>query len=194
MNPHIILRSIKNFIRAYDDDLVDGLESSGTLKEIRQISTSRSTRMEQRIFIGVVFSDGSESYDATQVGQSIRYENVVTQTADNSYSIEVHIGDYAIQQDGEGPASEYELFETDTETFWTFVSRLARLFREYASIPSSTGSFVIEVYGDGSTEDRRIGVRDLSQTTVDAQGQERAVLYAILDFRVGTCGEPNPLA
>ena len=194
MNPHIVLRSVRNYIRLYEADLVADLESGGTAKVIGQVTTSRHTRPKQRIFVWLTIPNMVEYYDGTELGSAIAYSHVVTQQAHNEYDMEMHVADYALQQAGENPGEDYELFERDAETFWTFVSRLVRLFRQYTSIPSSTGTFKIEVYGDGSEEDRRIRIRDLSGYVAGEAGSTHAALYAIIYFRVGTCAEPNPLS
>jgi hypothetical protein len=194
VNPIVVLRSIKAFIREYEDDLLEDLESGGIQKVIGQITTSRSTLARMPIFIAIAMMQGDEYYDSTEIGNAISYDYVVTQQARVRYDVTLHVGDYLQPQSGEEIGTEYEPYEKDTETFWTFVARLVRLFREHTAIPASSGDFTIEVYGDGSEQDRRIGVRDLSGRVPDASGQLREALYAVLDFGVGTCDEPNPLA
>lgn len=194
MNPNLILWSIKDLIVDNEAALTNGLESSGEPKTIEQISTSRHTRMRGRIFVGILCSTAVETYDASRISNAVAYSYVVDQTPNVRYTIEIDVADYAEAQAGEEFGGDYEEFEKDATTFWTFVSRLVRLFRTNTAIPAHSGSFTIEVYGDGTAEDRRIQIDDLSVIYEDATGARRTQLYAGLKFDVQTCGEPDPLA
>lgn len=194
MNPHIILWSIKDLIEGNEMALLADLESNGEAKRIAQVTTSRHTRVRDWIFVGIVAQQVVETYDASRYGNTVAYSHIVNQAANNRYTIELDIADYAVAQLGEETGGEYEEFEKDAETFWTFVSRMVQLFRTNTSIPAHSGNFTIEVYGDGTEFDRRIQVEDLSATITDGSGRTEAALYARLTFDVGTCGEPSPLA
>ena len=122
------------------------------------------------------------------------YAHVATKPFTSEYYLALHVVDFATVQSGEIEGGDYERYETDVETFETFEARLVDLFRLNTAIPASTGDFTIEVYGDGGAQDRRIDGRDLSQRYTDSSGAEHELLYSVISFRVGTCGEPYPLS
>jgi enolase len=194
VNRNVIKRSIKAFIRENEDDLVDGLSSGGTPKRIAQITTAHGTEARQRIFIGIECATWADYVDATQFGGVISYAHVATKAFTAEYYLGLHVADYAVVQRDEVEGGDYERYETDTETFETFCARLVDLFRKETAITASTGNFTIEVFGDGGTQDRRIDGRDLSQRYTDNQGVQHELLYELISFRVGTCGEPYPLS
>jgi hypothetical protein len=195
VNRNVIKRSVKAFIRLNEDELVEDLESGGRPKRIAQITTAHGTEPRQRIFIGIECATWAEYVDATQYGGGgVSYAHVATKPFVTEYYLGLHVVDFATAQAGEGEGRDYERYETDTETFETFEARLVDLFRRTTAIPASTGNFTIEVYGDGGAQDRRINGRDLSQRYTDPSGAEHELLYSVISFRVGTCGEPYPLS
>lgn len=189
MNPYLVRRAIKAFIRSHEDELVSGLESGSRPKAIGQITTARGTPALQRIFIAIVDTEGLEVYDDRDTN-TVRYSTIVAGTPENTYQIQVHVGDYAQRQTGESTGGDYEAYEKDTEAFETFVSRLQDLFRKYTSIPPESGSWTIEVIGDG----KRIRGQDFSQRVTDDAGAIHEALYRILYLQIRTCGEPRPLS
>lgn len=195
MNPIGIRRAIKAFIRTYESELVDGLESSNIPKKISQILLSRvEPKQKQGIAIGITSPRSARYFDAeSSGGNTIRYSYIASGRSTNEYFIEIHVRDYAQRQAGETVGGTYEPFEKEEETFWEFMGRLEDSFRKYTAIPPESGSHTIEVYGNGSQRDREISAEDLSQRYVDSAGSEEYILYGILRFQVGTCGEPNAL-
>lgn len=193
MNKHLVKKAIKKFITDHESELVNGLTAGGSDKRIGTITTSRFTPFKHPISIGIECTDWTESYDATMLGSSIAYDKLTDENPNTVYTIELHVGDFAQVRTGEVDMGDVEPYETDTETFETFLSRLVRLFRKYTTIPPVSGNWRIEVYGDGSKTDRRIDGRDQSVRFSDG-GKVYAALYEVITFKVQTCGEPDPLA
>jgi hypothetical protein len=189
MNTINARRSVKQFIRTYRDELLEGLESNNEPLYIARCTTSRITPQTvsgNGIYIGIVpGQDGARSFfDATQLGTSISYTQATSLPETVIYDIEIHTGMYANIQSGEETGGDYEPFEVDTETFETFTARLVDLFRKYTTIDAETGSYTISVYGDGGENDRLIR----------AAGESRRTLYWVFYLRLETCGETTPLA
>lgn len=195
-NTIAVKRSVKEFIRQYESELLTGLLGDGGSKRIAHISTTRGQPTgETWIYIRIDIPTWSEFYDGSAVGSSVRY-SVQTQTqAIIEYDVDLHIWDYAQMSGGEQPGGDYEPFEKDTETFETFIARIADLFRKYISITPEDGSdYTIEVKGVGSARDREIRGRDFSQRVTDSQaGVTSELLYHTLHFTLRTCGESRPL-
>jgi hypothetical protein len=110
-----------------------------------------------------------------------------------SYEMEIHVTDYAQIQGGEETGTPWELYEKDEQAFDTFVARLMELFRINTNIPPESGSFTIEVEGNGGNTDREIIRRDFHAFGEDADGSPLAGLYTVLSFKIRTCNEPAAL-
>lgn len=198
MNSINARRSIKQFIRAYQDELLEDLESNNEPWRIQKCTTSRLTPPSvsgNGLYIGIIAGETQSYFDASQMGTSINYERLSTSLPETArYDVEIHVGGWANIQEGEEEGGDYEYFETDTETFETFIARLVDLFRKYTTIDSETGSYTIRLFGDGGENDRRIHGRDISIPTDESTGESRRALQWVLRLRVETCGETTPLS
>jgi hypothetical protein len=194
-NEDLIKRAVKLLIYNNRSDLVDGLSFAGTDLAISQITrTVLTVGRLPGLHLAVVCPSWEEHANAyVPGGSSIRYSHAKKQI-EAEYEIEVHSALDASPSGGEAVEKYLQQFENAQAAFDTFVARLANLFRDNETIPPETGSFTIELLPkDGTANDRRIAKESRTGWYADGAGIPIATLWDILRFRVGTCGEPDPL-
>lgn len=189
-----IKSAVLKLIKDNEASLVNGLASDGLDKDIKQFTRSVLTRARIPYMVGVVCPEMDEYADMSNLVGHTRTYAAAKNRLEARYSIEVHVSDRAQQRSSEEPGGTIEHFETDQEMFDTFVGRLAELLRENETIPPETGSYTIEVLGDGSANDRKIRISDRSgyYPSGFGSGNPVAVLYAVVRFTVSVCGQPRP--
>lgn len=194
-NPDLVKGAIKQLIYDNQSDLVDSLSFADYDLDIGEITRSALTvAVASHIHIAVVIPRYSERTDArVPGGSSIAYAQAKKTTL-AEYEVEIHVTIEASRSPGEATENYLQPFETAQIAFDTFMSRLINLFRDNETIPPESGSFTIELLPkDGSANDRRVDAESRTGFYEGDGGDRFGVLYDILRFRIGTCGEPDPL-
>lgn len=193
MNEHAIKSAIKQLIEDNSSSLVSGLSAGDIDLEIAQITTSALTPMMTPIAIGVSISRSVEYYRARIIGGNTLRQSQQSATKETVHDVVIDTSGSAWLVTGEGPGESREHFETSEEVWATYTDRVVQMLRDNPDITPVSGSYTIELFGDGNDEDRRIE-KENRHFRDDRDEGVAYYFYTVIRFRVRACGEPNPNA